>query len=63
MFPSSPRCPGRAQGCLSPVADVPWLLLGSVSSVSPVLVPCCHWGLCFGVCNAGKEELQLLMPL
>lgn len=38
----------------------------SVSSVSPVLshsdiVPC-HWGLCFGVCSAGKEKMELQEP-
>lgn len=58
--------PGGSRAAFPPVADVPWLLLGSVSSMSPGFVPWCHLGVVLWfVCNAGKEklELQLLTPL
>lgn len=39
--------------------DVPSLVLASVSSVSPVLCTGVTGGLFFGVCDAGKEKLEL----
>lgn len=64
FFP--PEAPGGAGGSsLCPLGvpragdDVPSLVFGSVSSVSPVLVPCCHWG---GFCVLVFEKLQLQEP-
>lgn len=41
---------------LPPVEDVPSLVLGSVSSVSPVLVHCCHWGVVLWCLHRRERE-------
>lgn len=59
------RCPRRIQGCLYPlVEDVPSLVLAPCPRCPLYSCTGLTGGLCFGVCNAGKEkpELQLLIP-